>query len=124
MVTIGKQRKMTKNRYPEPNQNLDFAKLEEDVLRFWQSQSFDLRIPHGAGNCVGCFMKGARQLIDVFASDPDAAERWVARERRIGATVRSNRPPYAVLADYARKQLRMFEPSTEAESSLPCACGD
>ena len=96
----------------------------EDVLRFWQSQPFDLRIPPGAGNCVGCFMKGAGQLIDVFASDPDAAERWVARERRIGATVRSNRPPYAVLASYARRQLRMFEPSAEAESSLPCACGD
>lgn len=29
---------MTKNRYPEPNQNIDFAKLEEDVLRFWQEE--------------------------------------------------------------------------------------
>jgi isoleucyl-tRNA synthetase len=29
---------MTKSRYPEPNQNLDFAKLEEEVLRFWREE--------------------------------------------------------------------------------------
>lgn len=28
---------MTK-RYPEPNQNIDFAKLEEEVLKFWQEE--------------------------------------------------------------------------------------
>ena len=25
-----------KNYYPQPNQNLDFAKMEEEILKFWQ----------------------------------------------------------------------------------------
>jgi isoleucyl-tRNA synthetase len=29
---------MKKSHYPEANQNLDFAKMEEEILRFWQDQ--------------------------------------------------------------------------------------
>ena len=30
---------MTKKKfYPDANQNLDFAKMEEDILKFWQEQ--------------------------------------------------------------------------------------
>ncbi len=29
---------MTKKNYPEANQNLDFAKMEEEILRFWQQE--------------------------------------------------------------------------------------
>ncbi len=29
---------MTKNNYPEPNQSLNFAKMEEDILKFWQDE--------------------------------------------------------------------------------------
>jgi len=36
-----------------------------DVSRFWDSQDFDLDIPSGAGNCVFCFMKGTRQLVEI-----------------------------------------------------------
>ena len=29
---------MTKNYYPKANQNLDFAKMEEEILSFWQQE--------------------------------------------------------------------------------------
>jgi isoleucyl-tRNA synthetase/very-short-patch-repair endonuclease len=32
------QKKEQKNLYPEANQNIDFAKLEEDILKFWQEE--------------------------------------------------------------------------------------
>ncbi len=92
-----------------------------DVLAFWSSQPFDLQIPAGAGNCVGCFMKGVSQLVNVFSDTPRAVDRWIARERLIGATVRKDRPPYAALARVARHQLPMFD-ATAAD--LPCLCED
>ena len=37
----------------------------DDVARFWVARDFDLDIPEGAGNCVFCFMKGTRQLVEL-----------------------------------------------------------
>ena len=42
-----------------------------DVHSFWQRRDFDLDIPPDAGNCVFCFMKGTRQLVELGRdSDP------------------------------------------------------
>ncbi|MYH98638.1 MAG: hypothetical protein F4124_04325 [Acidimicrobiia bacterium] len=37
----------------------------EDIAHFWTARDFDLDIPDGAGNCVFCFMKGTRQLVEL-----------------------------------------------------------
>jgi hypothetical protein len=99
-------------------------------MTFWAGQPFDLRIPAGAGNCVGCFMKGVPQLLNVFADDPLAAARWIAREEAIGARVRKDRPPYRELVRLAERQPRLplggrHLPLLEADhddEALPCAC--
>ena len=42
-----------------------------DILSYWQCRDFDLDIPPDAGNCVFCFMKGTRQLVELGrSSDP------------------------------------------------------
>lgn len=48
--------------------------VEGDVRSFWQRRDFDLDIPPDAGNCVFCFMKGTRQLVELGRSD-DARRR-------------------------------------------------
>ncbi|MCY3851480.1 MAG: hypothetical protein OXF75_11905 [Acidimicrobiaceae bacterium] len=45
--------------------------VDADVRSFWQRRDFDLDIPPAAGNCVFCFMKGTRQLVELgSSSDP------------------------------------------------------
>ncbi len=61
-----------------------------DVACFWTACDFDLDIPEGAGNCVFCFMKGTRQLVELSnRSDPKREpgsptdiEWWAQFERR------------------------------------------
>ena len=49
----------------------DSGFVEADVLSDWRRRDFDLDIPAGAGNCVFCFMKGTRQLVELGrTSDP------------------------------------------------------
>ena len=51
------------------------AGLDTDsVIDFWKSQSFDLSVPAGAGNCVYCFMKGTR-ILGAIASSEDPQRR-------------------------------------------------
>lgn len=42
--------------------------VSADVHSFWQRREFDLDIPQSAGNCVFCFMKGTRQLVELGRS--------------------------------------------------------
>ncbi len=47
----------------------DMAVAREDVNRFWEGQTWDLKLPHDSGlsNCVYCFLKGAVNLRTVHA---------------------------------------------------------
>jgi 3'-phosphoadenosine 5'-phosphosulfate sulfotransferase (PAPS reductase)/FAD synthetase len=59
-----------------------------DVLRFWKAQPFDLRTPHGMGNCDGCFLKSEATLAAVARDYPDRHAWWEAQEAKIGGTFR------------------------------------
>lgn len=97
-----------------------------DVLAWWAAQPFDLRIPEGAGNCTTCFEKGLAQLHNVIRDgiDGGGADRMIARERLIGATMKKGHP-FAKIAARARGQLPMWAPPPDVDMDLrPCACGD
>ena len=47
----------------------DWGYTEKEVLAFWEERDFDLDIPEGAGNCVFCFMKGTRQLVQLATAN-------------------------------------------------------
>lgn len=56
----------------------------QDVSDFWARQPFDLMLPtiNGRtleGNCDLCFLKGAKQVYSIIASDRPKAEWWWAR---------------------------------------------
>lgn len=105
---------------------------ERDVLDFWKSQPFDLKLPGGDnsfGNCSLCFLKSYDKTIRLMRADPKAAEWWIAQERRtdISATGNGNlfridRPKYEALLRLSKAQ--KFLPFGNEEESLPCNCTD
>lgn len=107
----------------------------QDVTNFWQAQPFDLMLPtiNGRtleGNCDLCFLKGAKQVYSIIASDRSKAEWWARMERTAvastsitgnGALFRFDRPSYQQMLDYSDTQFDMFADQDEA---IACFCGD
>ncbi|WP_339408007.1 phosphoadenosine phosphosulfate reductase family protein [Pseudomonas helleri] len=107
----------------------------QDVTGFWARQPFDLMLPtiNGRtleGNCDLCFLKGAKQVYSIIASDRPKAEWWARMESSVvsggkftgdGARFRSDRPSYQQMLDYSDTQFDMFADHNEA---IDCFCGD
>ena len=107
----------------------------QDVTDFWASQPFDLMLPtiNGRtleGNCDLCFLKGAKQVYSIIASDRPKAQWWARMESSVvsggkftgdGARFRSDRPSYQQMLDYSDTQFDMF---VEHDESIACFCGD
>jgi 3'-phosphoadenosine 5'-phosphosulfate sulfotransferase (PAPS reductase)/FAD synthetase len=107
----------------------------QDVTNFWKAQPFDLMLPtiNGRtleGNCDLCFLKGAKQVYSIIASDRQKAEWWARMERTAkssssttgdGALFRFDRPSYQQMLDYSDTQFDMFADHDEA---IACFCGD
>lgn len=56
-----------------------------DVLAFWKTQPFDLRLKEWEGNCDLCFLKGRAKRERIMRDRPDLAAWWVERERERGS---------------------------------------
>lgn len=104
-----------------------------DVLEFWKSQPFDLKLPgndNSFGNCQLCFLKGIHKLAKIVQTNPDAAKWWIAQEERQdiqptgnGRLFRLDRPTYKQLLTQITVQGRMFDDAIE-DDTVPCACTD
>jgi 3'-phosphoadenosine 5'-phosphosulfate sulfotransferase (PAPS reductase)/FAD synthetase len=107
----------------------------QDVTDFWAAQDFDLMLTtiNGRtldGNCDLCFLKGAKQIYSLIASDRSKGEWWARMERTAvsssgttgnGALFRFDRPSYQQMLDYSDTQFDMFADHDEA---IDCFCGD
>ncbi|MFL1552545.1 phosphoadenosine phosphosulfate reductase family protein [Pseudomonas sp. D47] len=111
----------------------------QDVTDFWAGQPFDLMLPtiNGRtleGNCDLCFLKGAKQVYSIIASDRGQPVRkgdwWAKQEREVvstgeftgdGARFRFDRPSYQQMLDYSDTQFDLF---TEHDEAIDCFCGD
>lgn len=110
----------------------DAGVRQADVMAFWRSQPFDLRLA-GAweGNCDGCFLKGRAAILRMHADHPERMRWWVAMEAvprgtaGRGRTFRRDREPYAKLADLVRATPRLPFDETMIEGGEPCGawCG-
>jgi 3'-phosphoadenosine 5'-phosphosulfate sulfotransferase (PAPS reductase)/FAD synthetase len=103
----------------------------KDVGKFWESQSFDLRLPNingktMHGNCDLCYLKPGDQIVSLIAEKPDRAVWWAAQEQKAEAVAgtasrfRDDRPSYAQMAKFAEQQMDMFS----EEEGIACFCGD
>ena len=98
----------------------DAGVSEADVFTFWSRQNFDLNLPRGFSNCVGCFMKSAAQLIAIEQMQPGSLEWYATKEAEIGGTFRSDRPSYAKLIEFSNRQGMMLAD----EPLMECFCHD
>lgn len=97
-----------------------------DVLEFWKSSSFDLRLPNddrAFGNCDMCFLKGRSHLERVIRHDPSLADWWIDRERQIKAKFRKDMPAYENLVVQIRIQPELFSEKDD-DDIIPCTCTD
>lgn len=107
----------------------------QDVSDFWAAQPFDLMLPtiNGRtleGNCDLCFLKGAKQVYSIIASDRSKALWWARMEGEVvsggkfagdGARFRFDRPSYQQMLNYSDTQFDMF---ADHEEAIACFCGD
>lgn len=102
------------------------GKTQEDVQRFWKSNSFDLQIEFrnkvtALGNCDLCFMKGGHQIMSIIQSEPVRAIWWADQENKIKGRFSKDRPNYAAMMKFSKEQQDMFDKN---EETISCFCGD
>ncbi len=98
----------------------------EDVMEFWKSQEFDLKLPNNDrafGNCDLCFLKGSSMVERVIRHDASLADWWIEMEKMIGGTFRKDRPKYSQIVTQIRIQPELFGEDDD-DSSIPCTCTD
>ena len=97
---------------------------KEDVMKFWQTQSFDLglSVSNGItilGNCDLCFLKGISQKLNIVKDMPERVIWWAEQEKKIGATFRKDHFNYSEMSLHSQKQSSIFD-----EEPMSCFCGD
>lgn len=98
----------------------------KDVMSFWASQPFDLRLPNddrAFGNCDLCFLKGRGILERVIRHDPSLAQWWIDQENAIGAKFRSDMPTFTQLRIQVGQQSHLFGEDGD-DDIIPCTCTD
>lgn len=81
---------------------------KKDVMTFWNSQPFDLRLvgPNGQtpkGNCDGCFLKSEATLAMMWREHPDRMQWWADMEAEIGSSFHKSRT-YKELGEFVDRQ--------------------
>lgn len=91
---------------------------ENDIMRFWAREPFDLQLHQHEGNCDLCFLKHPRKRERIARARPDLAQWWIEQERRTGTYFRNDNPPYALLT----AQGHLFE--EDSTDLIECYCTD
>ena len=112
----------------------DAQLTEDDVLKFWRGQDFDLDLPlkgNIAGNCVGCFLKGRSKIETLMREMPEYFDWWAKAEQgsvtttaAAGSVFRSDRPTYAQLMEQVSRQGYLPFDHGPDDETLPCMCHD
>jgi len=55
-----------------------------DVLEWWRKQNFGLYLPEHRGNCVTCWKKSYRKLVQLYREDPNAFDFFNRMEEQHG----------------------------------------
>jgi len=65
---------------------VDWKVDKQDVLDWWEEQSFDLDIPEHFGNCVWCWKKSYKKLMTIMIEEPSAFNFPERMEKKYGRT--------------------------------------
>lgn len=81
----------------------DAGATKQDIHAFWRSNSFDLQLPYGVGNCDGCFLKSEAALAAMWRDYPSRMQWWADMEKKTGGQFHKSRT-YASLGDFVSRQ--------------------
>ena len=87
----------------------DCGVTKSDVARFWDAQSFDLRLPNidgvcWLGNCDGCFLKSEGKLSHLARSYPKRHAWWEHMEEQVGQFTNGSGATFS--KSYSRADIR------------------
>jgi len=99
----------------------DSGVTEDDVLRWWGQQEFDLRLRTYEGNCDLCFLKGRAKKALIAQENPGLVEWWARMEEQTGALFRKDQDSYAQM----QGQGFLFRADDDgADDGVSCFCTD
>lgn len=82
----------------------DAGITEQDVMDFWSSQQFDLKLKQHEGNCDLCFLKSSQKILAILRDKPELASWWIAKEESSGQEFRKDRPSVSGLLAIAQEK--------------------
>lgn len=102
---------------------------QKDVLSFWKSRPFDLRLPSYKGNCDLCYLKKWWKRVKVARENPEKAAWWAKWEKDFaskadgdGRFFRIGQPYSAVIRDAAHAEFDFINRLEEVDDDIPCGC--
>ena len=114
--------------------------FKHDVIEFWNAQSFDLELPYDVNlsNCVFCFMKGVKSLVQLVpyssGKGPSNVEWWADFETKYSRTLQRRGEPNGVSTfGFFGANTHTYDRIIARDSSnwsgalaeaLPCECTD
>lgn len=120
---------------------IKFEITKQDVFEFWEKQSFDLGLSYDGiyGNCVYCFMKGSKKLLDIKSNfsvkSPENIDWWIQMEQKyqrdLVAEKRQAKKSGAKFVNFfgestkvSYEKIKCGNVGNEDAISLPCHCSD
>lgn len=99
---------------------IGFQITKEDVIKFWDSQPFNLAIDSSRSNCDHCFMKGKQTKANMERLYPGSSKWWSDMEKKTGHTFRSE---YSV-DDYVHMANEPTLFDVFDEPNISCFCNE
>lgn len=94
---------------------LDELKIcKPEILLFFKTKPYDLRIPAILGNCDACFLKGENSVIAIYQNDPTKANKWIEDEEN----KELNPHGYTYFKNTTHRQLRDIALSLKAQGKI------
>lgn len=88
---------------------------KKDVLDWWQTQDFDLKVNEPYGNCDCCFLKGKGKLAIIAKEKPELFDWWINQEKT--STFKKD-ISYKQIKDKAHSQIGLWD----NDPSFECFC--
>lgn len=132
MHRVARTEKPSKDRWTVATPLAAAGIVKDDVLTFWKTQPFDLKLTGPwEGNCDGCFLKSRAAIMRMHRDYPGRMEWWRDMESVPRGTAgknrmfRKDREPYAELARIVEQTPMLIPDETMIEGGEACGawCG-
>lgn len=106
---------------------IEWGVTENEVLLFWDSNDFDLRLQSYEGNCDLCFLKARWKRVQLVRENPGSVDWWKAWEARKAASGSKRGAQFDKSASYEKIESLALSGATisrrgKAAVDIPCSC--